>query len=68
MKRVSRDRIVSGLIAVLVLGGAAACSMSEVQPSAGSRAGLSDADHCVRTGGMWRNGVCDTGGAGGGGY
>jgi hypothetical protein len=66
MKQPLRDRVVSSVIAVLVLGGVAACSTAALQPAASPQASSSDADHCVRNGGLWRSDVCEMAGGGGG--
>jgi hypothetical protein len=63
-----RDRVLATIAATLLLGLAAACSTA-VQPAASPQGATASAEQerCDRSGGVWRNGVCQTS-ANGGGY
>jgi hypothetical protein len=63
-----RARVVSDLLAVVLLGITGACATAPPEREGKSQMTSADEQRCVREGGSWRNGICDAAGGGAGGY
>jgi hypothetical protein len=63
-----RARVVSDLLAVVLLGITGACTTAPPERGGNPQMTSADEQRCVHEGGSWRNGICDAAGGGAGGY
>jgi hypothetical protein len=64
--RVAMRGVAAGLLVLALLGGTA-CSTGSMPPAASPDVRKAEEGNCLRSGGLWRNGLCDVAGSGGGG-